>query len=66
MQSGEHDGDHSNDGLDPADRPEPSMTKAANEAGVPVDRRAANAGGAMSETIRSRDPDLDDENGQST
>jgi hypothetical protein len=63
VDSNERNVDHEDDGLDPADRPEPSMTAAADKAGVPVDRRAANAGGEMSETIRSRDPDLDDEDG---
>ena len=49
---------------DPADRPEPSMSEASDNSGVPRAYRAANAGGTMSETVRSREPDLDDEDGQ--
>jgi hypothetical protein len=37
------------------------MAEAAEQAGVPESYRAPNAGGHMSETIRSRDPDLDEE-----
>lgn len=49
------------DGLDPSERPEPTMSRAADEAGVPVGQRAGNAGGTMSETTRSRDRDLNEE-----
>jgi hypothetical protein len=48
---------------DPADRTEPDMVQDSDAAGVPRSDRAGNAGGTMSETIRSRDPDLDDEVG---
>lgn len=48
---------------DPADRIEPTMTEQSDDEGVPESRRAANAGGTMSETTRSRDRDLDDEVG---
>jgi CBS domain-containing protein len=45
------------DGLavDPADRVEPSLSLAADRTGVPSHDRASNAGGTMSETLRSRD-----------
>ena len=55
------DGDHD---TDPADRPEPSLEAAADAAGVPPEKRAHNAGGAMSETSRSRSPDANDDEGQ--
>lgn len=48
---------------DPADRAESDMVQHSDAAGVPPSDRAANAGGSMSETSRSRDPDLDDEVG---
>jgi hypothetical protein len=48
---------------DPADRRESDMVQDSDDAGVPRSDRAGNAGGTMSETIRSRDPDLDDEVG---
>lgn len=48
---------------DPADRTESDMVQDSDAAGVPRSDRAGNAGGTMSETIRSRDPDLDDEVG---
>lgn len=48
---------------DPADRIEPGMVKDSDAAGVPLSGRASNAGGNLSETSRSRDPDLDDEVG---
>lgn len=48
---------------DPADRMEPEMVKDSDAAGVPLSDRAGNAGGTLSETSRSRDPDLDDEVG---
>jgi hypothetical protein len=37
------------------------MAEVAERAGVPKSSRAPNAGGHMSETLRSRDPDLDTE-----
>ena len=64
MTKDAHDVDHDDDGLDPADRREPSMAEASDEAGVPIECRAGNAGGSMSETTRSRDADLDDEDGR--
>ena len=48
---------------DPADRIEPDMASDSDAAGVPLSDRAGNAGGTLSETSRSRDPDLDDEVG---
>ncbi len=48
---------------DPADRAESHMVQRSDAAGVPRSNRAGNAGGTMSETSRSRDPDLDDEVG---
>lgn len=50
-----------NQDVDPADRPEPEMAEAVEAAGVPDEYRAANAGGAMSETVRSRSTDDTDE-----
>lgn len=47
--------------VDPADRPQRDMAKNSDRAGVPLAQRASNAGGTMSETIRSREADLDDE-----
>jgi hypothetical protein len=53
---------HTNDDdVDPADRREPDLEAAAERAEVPKRNRAGNAGGTMSETSRSRLPDLDDE-----
>jgi CBS domain-containing protein len=40
-------------GVDPSDRIEPSMLVAADRAGVPPEDRAPNAGGTMSQTLRS-------------
>ena len=48
---------------DAADRTESEMVQDSDAADVPRSNRAGNAGGPMSETIRSRDPDLDDEVG---
>lgn len=42
-------------GVDPSDRIEPSMLHAAEQAGVPSRDRAPNAGGTMSQTLRSLD-----------
>ena len=50
-----------NEDVDPADRREPELETAAEKADVPEENRAQNAGGTMSETARSRAPDLDDE-----
>jgi hypothetical protein len=50
-----------NEDVDPADRPEPELETAAERTDVPHENRANNAGGTMSETLRSRLPDLDDE-----
>jgi len=50
-----------NEDVDPADRREPELETAAERADVPEESRAQNAGGAMSETARSRAPDLDDD-----
>lgn len=48
---------------DAADRTESEMVQDSDAADVPRSNRAGNAGGTMSETSRSRDPDLDDEVG---
>jgi hypothetical protein len=53
--------EHTNEDVDPADRREPDLETAAERADVPKRNRAPNAGGTMSETSRSRLPDLDDE-----
>ena len=50
-----------NEDVDPADRREPDLETAAERADVPKENRASNAGGTMSETSRSRSPDLDDD-----
>jgi hypothetical protein len=50
-----------NEDVDPADRREPDLETSAERADVPKQNRAHNAGGAMSETSRSRSPDLDDD-----
>jgi len=54
------EGRHNKD-IDPADRREPELETAAERADVPEGNRAHNAGGTMSETLRSRAPDLDDD-----
>ncbi|HEX5016302.1 MAG TPA: hypothetical protein VFX15_01810 [Actinomycetes bacterium] len=45
---------------DPADRVDRSLAAQMDQAGIPPEERAHNAGGTMSETQRSRTADLDD------
>lgn len=63
MPSDEKESSRPDRASDPADRLQPAMADRSDHTGVPRSRRTRNAGGTMSETARSRDPDLDDETG---